>query len=164
MGNPALGTGTTAGGVNWVGYLTSAGNASLVLSYNLAVGGATIDGSLVGTTANDVVRQVSTFDAAYSSKPASAPWTSEDAVFTFWIGVNDIAVYNQQLATMAESFQSSSTGVTAILVVIHNQGPRQSYRLRGSPMPLASMRTVLRVSGGMTTILGRSIINFRLWI
>jgi hypothetical protein len=83
------GTGTTAGGVNWVGYLTTAENASLVLSYDLAVGGATIDGSLVGSTANDLVGQVKTFYAAYSSKPASAPWTSEDAVFAFWIGINE---------------------------------------------------------------------------
>jgi hypothetical protein len=85
------GTGTTAGGVNWVGYLTTAENASLVLSYDLAVGGATIDGSLVGSTANDLAGQVRTFDATYSSKPASAPWTPEDAVFAFWIGINECA-------------------------------------------------------------------------
>ncbi|KAG2025765.1 hypothetical protein GB937_002487 [Aspergillus fischeri] len=102
MGNPALGTGTTAGGVNWVGYLTTAENASLVLSYDLAVGGATINGSLVGSTANDLVGQVKTFDATYSSKPASAPWSFEDAVFAFWIGINDIG--NAYYRTNASTF------------------------------------------------------------
>ncbi|GIJ89746.1 hypothetical protein Asppvi_008691 [Aspergillus pseudoviridinutans] len=70
------GTGTTAGGVNWVGYLTTAEYPSLVLSCDLAVGGAIIGGSLVGSTANDLV----------GSKRASAPWTSEDAVLHFGLG------------------------------------------------------------------------------
>ncbi|OQE08277.1 hypothetical protein PENVUL_c010G06863 [Penicillium vulpinum] len=91
MGNPTLGTGTTTGGPNWVGYLTTEYNASLVLSYNLAVGGASLDNSLVLTgTKEDMVTQVATFETAYSQKPAVAPWSSHDAVFGFWIGINDI--------------------------------------------------------------------------
>ncbi|PIG69330.1 cellulose-binding GDSL lipase/acylhydrolase [Aspergillus arachidicola] len=102
MGNPALGTGTTTGGENWVGYLTTAQNASLVLSYNLAVGGASIDNSLVqGSTDVDLASQVDIFDETYSSKPASAPWSAENSVFGFWIGINDIgnAFYNTDADT-----------------------------------------------------------------
>lgn len=83
------GTGTTTGGLNWVGYLTTEQNASLVLSYNLAIGGATIDDSLVASSQGDLVSQVETFEQAYGSKPESAPWTAENAVFGFWIGVNE---------------------------------------------------------------------------
>ncbi|KAJ5131063.1 CAZyme family CE16 [Penicillium bovifimosum] len=90
MGNPALGTGTTTGGINWVGDLTTVNNASLVLSYNHAVGGASIDNSLVNTNVDDMVTQVGVFETTYSEKPASAPWSSENAVFGFWIGINDI--------------------------------------------------------------------------
>ncbi|CRL17048.1 Lipase, autotransporter EstA [Penicillium camemberti] len=91
MGNPALGTGTTTGGTNWVGYLTTVNNASQVLSYNLAVGGASLDNSLVTTnTKEDMVTQVASFETAYSQKPDTAPWTSDNAVFGFWIGINDI--------------------------------------------------------------------------
>lgn len=36
--------------------------------------------------------QVATFESSYSSKPASAPWTSQDAVFGFWIGINEYAL------------------------------------------------------------------------
>ncbi|KAJ5385063.1 Lipase GDSL [Penicillium concentricum] len=91
MGNPTLGTGTTGGGINWVGDLTTVNNASLVLSYNFAVGGASLDNSLVKTnTAEDMVTQVASFETAYSKKPATAPWTSDNAVFGFWIGINDI--------------------------------------------------------------------------
>ncbi|KKK16134.1 hypothetical protein AOCH_004991 [Aspergillus ochraceoroseus] len=90
MGNPALGTGTTTGGLNWVGYLTTEQNSSLVLNYNLAIGGATIDDSLVASYQGDLVSEIGMFNATYRSKPESAAWTSDDAVFAFWIGVNDI--------------------------------------------------------------------------
>ena len=108
MGNPTLGecyivhrlyytridarpgTGTTTGGENWVGYLTTGQNASLVLSYNLAVGGASIDNSLVqGSTNVDLVSQVDIFDETYGTKPASVPWSADKSVFGFWIGINE---------------------------------------------------------------------------
>lgn len=73
-----------------MGYLTTVDNASLVLSYNLAVGGASLDNSLVSTnTKEDMVTQVASFETAYSKKPDTAPWTSENAVFGFWIGINE---------------------------------------------------------------------------
>ncbi|KAJ5774230.1 hypothetical protein N7457_009126 [Penicillium paradoxum] len=91
MGNPTLGTGATGGGINWVGDLTTVNNASLVLSYNLAVGGASIDNNLVKTnTKQDMTTQVGLFETTYSQKPASAAWSSDNAVFGFWIGINDI--------------------------------------------------------------------------
>ncbi|OQD71930.1 hypothetical protein PENPOL_c001G04883 [Penicillium polonicum] len=58
--------------------------------YNLAVGGATIDNSIVDTKVKDVTSQVRDFELAYSKKPISAPWSSDNAVFGFWIGINDI--------------------------------------------------------------------------
>jgi hypothetical protein len=73
-----------------VGYLTTENNASPVLSYNLAVGGASLDNSLIATnTKEDMVTQVSSFETAYGKKPNTAPWTSDNAVFGFWIGINE---------------------------------------------------------------------------
>lgn len=109
MGNPALGklmqlllnapvhlsnfhhtgTGATGGGINWIGYLTTADNASLVLSYNLAIGGATIDNAILNSGYPDMTGQVAAFQGNYSSKPASAPWSAADSVFGFWIGINE---------------------------------------------------------------------------
>lgn len=109
MGNPALGklmqllldflahpsdldypgAGATGGGINWIGYLTTADNASLVLSYNLAIGGATIDNAILNSGYPDMTGQVATFQGNYSSKPASAPWSAADSVFGFWIGINE---------------------------------------------------------------------------
>jgi hypothetical protein len=83
------GTGATGGGINWIGYLTTVDNASLVLSYNLAIGGATIDNTILNSGYPDMTSQVVTFQSNYSTKPASAPWSSFDSVFGFWIGINE---------------------------------------------------------------------------
>ncbi|OJJ83846.1 SGNH/GDSL hydrolase family protein [Aspergillus glaucus CBS 516.65] len=103
MGNPSLGTGTTAGGTNWVGYLTATQNASLVFSYNLAVGGATIDNTLVSGHSKDLVSQVDEFQSTYADKE-DVLWTGENAVFGVWIGINDIG--NAYSSTDAETFTS----------------------------------------------------------
>ncbi|KAJ6131395.1 hypothetical protein N7523_001855 [Penicillium sp. IBT 18751x] len=90
MGNPTLGTGTTGGGVNWVGDLTTEDNRSLVLNYNLAVGGATIDNRIINATVEDMTTQVASFHSTYGRKPHAVPWKADNAVFGFWIGINDI--------------------------------------------------------------------------
>jgi len=84
-----LGVGTSAGGINWVGYLTTAENTTLVLSYDLAVGGASIDNKIVQAYPNDLVSQIGVFQSVYKDKPASAPWSPQDAVFAVWIGINE---------------------------------------------------------------------------
>ncbi|KAG2420450.1 hypothetical protein HFD88_000062 [Aspergillus terreus] len=91
MGNPVLGQGTTTGGLNWIGYLATEYNKTTVLSYNLAVGGATLDNNIVANPGYpyDVVSQVGLFESVYKSKPSYAPWSSSNAVFGSWIGVND---------------------------------------------------------------------------
>ncbi|KAL4891770.1 GDSL lipase/esterase [Aspergillus ambiguus] len=102
MGNPTLGSGTTTGGENWVGFLTTKENSSLILNYNLAVGGATIDNTIMEGYPDDLVSQVGVFTDNYASKPASAPWTSSSAVFGVWIGVNDVG--NAFWQTDAQTF------------------------------------------------------------
>lgn len=61
----------------------------MILNYNLAVGGATIDNTLMAGYPNDLVSQVEVFQDTYASKPASAPWKASNAVFGIWIGVNE---------------------------------------------------------------------------
>lgn len=68
-------------------------NKSMVLTYNYAYGGATIDSSLVKpyqSTVLSMTDQVNQFVSTVANKPTSAPWTSEDSLFSFWIGINDI--------------------------------------------------------------------------
>ncbi|KAJ5795763.1 CAZyme family CE16 [Penicillium psychrosexuale] len=137
MGKPILATGTTSSGINWVEYLTTLYNASPVLSHNFAVIGATIDNSIVDSKVKDVTSQVRDFELAYSKKPISAPWSSDNAVFGFWIGINDIGrghqntqpsgpeavkthatwvrAYNSGLQSMISDFKSNHTDTTIVL-------------------------------------------------
>lgn len=73
---------TSSGGVNWIDVVTADLNKTLTLTYNFAIGGATIEATLPD--------EVNSFLGTVGQKPASAPWTSEGSLFSFWIGINDI--------------------------------------------------------------------------
>ncbi len=93
LGNPTYPGWTAVGGVNWVDVETVKYNKSLVLTYNYAYGGATINASLVQPyepTVLSLIDQVDLFFQQAAGKPAFAPWTSENALFSVWIGINDI--------------------------------------------------------------------------
>ena len=65
----------------------------MILTYNYAYGGATIDASLVApyeSTVLSMTDQVNQFLAGAATKPSTAPWTSDNALFSYWIGINDI--------------------------------------------------------------------------
>ncbi|USP81464.1 carbohydrate esterase family 16 protein [Curvularia clavata] len=128
LGNPPYPGWTSSNGPNWVGFLTTTYNASTLLTYNMAYGGATVDSALVTPYAPTVIsmkNQVQTqFLPTYGSHPDFAPWTSSSSLFAFFIGINDVgnswwlnnstlydaifSVYEQQLtdiyATGARNF------------------------------------------------------------
>ncbi|KAJ7339034.1 hypothetical protein DFH08DRAFT_249397 [Mycena albidolilacea] len=93
LGNPPFPGFTGGGGENFVGYDTVAFNKSIILTYNYAYGGATIDANLVIPylpTVLSLTDQVNQFLAGAAKKPTSTPWTSANSLFTIWIGINDI--------------------------------------------------------------------------
>lgn len=93
MGNPTYPGYTSSNGPNWVDYLTVKYNASSLLTYNIAYGGATVDSSLVAPyepTVSSIVNQVNDeWYPAYATRK-SAPWTSEDTLFAIFDGINDV--------------------------------------------------------------------------
>ena len=79
--------------MNWVGFLASEFNASTLLTYNFAYGGATTDADLVKPYAPDVlsfIDQVVQFNGSIASHPSYAPWTADNTLVGVWIGVNDV--------------------------------------------------------------------------
>ncbi|KAL5512574.1 hypothetical protein ACEPAG_3227 [Sanghuangporus baumii] len=93
LGNPPYPGFTAVGGTNWIDLMTVEFNKSLVLTYNYAYGGATIDASLVAPydpSVKSLTDQVNQFLSAAAAKPSTTPWTSDNALFSFWIGINDI--------------------------------------------------------------------------
>lgn len=93
LGNPALGTGTSSGGLNYIEYLTTQYNNGLVQTYNFAYGGATITDSIVPTadpsfhTFEQQVEQY--YEPKYQfQSSAAAPWSSNDAIFLSFFGIS----------------------------------------------------------------------------
>lgn len=87
MGNGGT---TTSGGLNWAGVVTQQLNTSLLLTYDFAVYGATVDASLVRGNTPDVKQQVGYFNQYLAGKPDYAPWTADNLLVAIWIGINDL--------------------------------------------------------------------------
>ena len=98
LGNPRYPGYTSANGPNWVDFLTVKYNASLLQTYNLASGGATVDSTLVKPYRDTVLslkQQVTDVFVPYYTgstprAPSAPTWTGADTIFAVWIGINDI--------------------------------------------------------------------------
>lgn len=86
IGNPGLPGQTTSAGLNWVGHVTSTLNTSLILTYDFAYSGATIDKKIVNSWA-----QYSMSDQVALYKQYVSPTMStDDSLVAIWIGINDV--------------------------------------------------------------------------
>ena len=69
-------------------------NASTLLTYNLAYGGATIDSALVAPylpTVSSVAEQIENeWFPAYGADSPKASWSSDDSLFAIFDGINDV--------------------------------------------------------------------------
>ncbi|OBT86468.1 hypothetical protein VE02_05336 [Pseudogymnoascus sp. 03VT05] len=91
LGNPPYPGWTAANGPNWPDFLTVKYNASEILTYNLAYGGATVSSSLVKPYQDTVLslsKQVE--DLFIPNYAFNGQWTSSDSVFGIFIGINDV--------------------------------------------------------------------------
>ncbi|KAM0247137.1 hypothetical protein ACHAP5_004216 [Fusarium lateritium] len=86
IGNPSLPGQTTSAGLNWVGHVTSTLNTSLILTYDFAYSGATVDKKIVNSWA-----QYSFSDQVDLYKQYVAPKISKDeTLVAIWNGINDV--------------------------------------------------------------------------
>ncbi|KAI5847661.1 hypothetical protein DFP73DRAFT_542567 [Morchella snyderi] len=93
LGNPTFPGSTSSGGTNWLGYLVTDFKpaTAALLNYNFAAGGAPTNNTIVASWGTPLTTQVATFLQYVGAAGASAvPWTSDNAVFAVWIGINDI--------------------------------------------------------------------------
>ncbi|KAK0446950.1 uncharacterized protein EV420DRAFT_1714401 [Desarmillaria tabescens] len=87
LGNPPYPGWTATGGQNWVDYVTTVDNTSLVLTYNLAYGDLVTP---YEPTVLSLTDQVNEFLTSYAARPSTTSWTSANTLFSVWIGINDI--------------------------------------------------------------------------
>lgn len=94
LGNPAFPGYTAASGENWVGFVSASFNNSVLYTYNFANSDATIDANLVAPLQPSVlslVDQVNLFLNSVGNQSDMTPWTSDNSLFSVWIGSYDIS-------------------------------------------------------------------------
>jgi phospholipase/lecithinase/hemolysin len=152
FGNPPYPGWTSSNGPNWVGFLTTTYNASTLLTYNMAYGGATVDSTLVTPYAPTVISmkdQVLTeFLPTYGSHPASAPWTSESSLFAFFIGINDVG--NSWWLNNNTLYDTIFSTYASLLSDVYATGASNFLFLSVPPVNLAPL-TLNQDDGGYAT-------------
>jgi hypothetical protein len=92
LGNPFPGI-TSAGGINWLGYMAARYNKTMTLVWNYSRSGAVTDRNITPineTKYTDFAEQIQQFNLTIGQRPDYAPWTAENAVAGIWFGVNDL--------------------------------------------------------------------------
>ncbi|CZR47344.1 uncharacterized protein FPRO_08718 [Fusarium proliferatum ET1] len=141
LGNPPFPGWTAAGGANWVGDIVKEQNNSLVLSYNFAYGGATVDANIVKPYASTVlsfVDQVNQFSNSVGKHPAGTSWTAQNTIAGVWIGVNDVgnSFYLQDSDAVVEK---ATTRYFELLQVLYKAGLRKFVLLSVPPTELTPL-------------------------
>ncbi|KAF8176250.1 hypothetical protein K438DRAFT_1847186 [Mycena galopus ATCC 62051] len=92
MGNPTYPGNTAAPGENWIDVATTKYNQSVLLTYNFGYSGATISRDIVPPYADFVRTLPDQIDelVAWNAAQHPRPWASSDALFSIWLGINDI--------------------------------------------------------------------------
>ncbi|KAI0178741.1 carbohydrate esterase family 16 protein [Hypoxylon sp. FL1284] len=143
VGNPAYPGSTSSNGENWVGYLTTKYNASLLQTYNLAYGGAVVDQDFIKQYRPDVLsvkQQVrEEFIPGYTGNSPSAPsvpkWTGADSLFAVWIGINDVGnSYGPQPTTLDELYTQVFDVYSGLLGELQVSGARNFLFINVPPV------------------------------
>lgn len=126
-------------------------NASVVLTYNLAYGGATIDSALVAPylpTVSSVAEQIENeWFPAYASKPATVPWSSNDTLFAIFDGINDIGNSYSSGATASATLSAEIFAVYQGLVdELYYAGARNFLFLNVPPVDRSPGTTIYPAS------------------
>ncbi|KAF8601027.1 hypothetical protein BDV93DRAFT_421829, partial [Ceratobasidium sp. AG-I] len=135
---------TTAGGPNWVGYLTTQYNQSKFWSYDYAISGNTVSG--VSTQIN------SDFLPHAGTKPSYAPWTGSNSLFSTFIGINDIkqVIYMLVISEMT-SIPSSLTALFSLQETLYKSGARNFLFVNVPPFNRAPFSNNNAATGAQIT-------------
>ncbi|KAL8708175.1 MAG: hypothetical protein Q9220_006936 [cf. Caloplaca sp. 1 TL-2023] len=146
LGNHVRGP-TSSNGPNFITYLTTTFNASLLQTYNFAFPGASVSQAAMnpGTTfqpghTNDMDQQVNNgFLPSYTAQSGHAPyttWTGDTSLFVSFFGINDLLQtytrpnFQQVAAAIFEQYANN-------LATLYSAGARNFLLLNCPPMDLS---------------------------
>ncbi|KAF4553433.1 Acetylesterase-like protein [Elsinoe fawcettii] len=139
FGNPPYPGYTSSNGPNWIGFLTTTWNQSRLQTVNLAYGGATVDSALVKPYQDTVLSFKDQVEKEYlpyyANKPAAVPWKSEDSLFGFFFGINDVG--NSWWLSNATLYPSIFDVYSTQVEKLYQTGARNFLFLNVPPVELA---------------------------
>ncbi|KAL8728840.1 MAG: hypothetical protein Q9181_005204 [Wetmoreana brouardii] len=143
LGNSVRGS-TSSNGPNFITYLTTVFNASLIETYNFAFAGAQVSATATSNTPyakdtggqNDMVGQVNSF-TSYCTSTAQAPlttWSASSSLFISFFGINDILASYARAdpSTTSRIFESYNQNLESLYL----SGARNFLILNIPPMDL----------------------------
>ncbi|KAI5789049.1 hypothetical protein EDC01DRAFT_617037 [Geopyxis carbonaria] len=102
----------SSNGPNYVAYLVRKYHQSEILTYDLAVGGATITRSLVEPPSVDYLtfeEQVDQYFKPYFTAGQIATWDASSTLFVIWVGINDVRLgYGLIFATESGTYSATT--------------------------------------------------------
>lgn len=108
------------------------------MTYNMGVGGATIDASIVPGTPNAVSMKSqieNQYLPIYASRPSFAPWAAGNTLFAFFIGINDIGKSRSfPDAEAAGDIEKEWTEYSALIDKMYTSGARNFLFLNVPPI------------------------------
>ncbi|KAL9072669.1 MAG: hypothetical protein Q9157_005003 [Trypethelium eluteriae] len=140
LGNPPYPGSTSSNGPNWVDFITTTWNESYIRTYNLAVGGATVDSDLVPPFLPFIPSMKQQIEDRYLPIYGSpSKWNPNTTLFAIWIGINDVgnSFANKNPTLNPEIFKVYSKLVDKLYV----SGARKFLFLNVPPLELTP-RTV----------------------
>ncbi|KAI1339000.1 hypothetical protein F5Y15DRAFT_416310 [Xylariaceae sp. FL0016] len=133
IGYPALPGSTFSGGYNWVGDLLTKYVTSTTLGYNFAVGGASVDNSIVeGSTDTDFVTQVEQWTSYLATPPDWAPWTADTAIAGAFFGINDLL--GEYWAGTTPPYDALVAKFSEELQILYDNGVRNFFVITVPPL------------------------------
>ncbi|KAK5560762.1 hypothetical protein LTR46_001070 [Exophiala xenobiotica] len=148
LGNPKYPGYTSSNGPNWVDYLTVKYYDSLVLTYNLAYGGATVDAALVAQylpTVLSLKEQVQTEFLPLYGTQQLASWKPDATLFAIFVGINDVG--NSYAGTASGNttiYDAVLSEYTSLVNQLYDSGARNFVFLNVPPVD----RSPLTASSG----------------
>lgn len=105
LGNPTYPGFTSSNGPNWVDFLTTTYNATLIETANLAYGGAVVDERIIGQYQPTVLSMRQQVEEEFlpiyaDGSEGSFAWESDNTLFVAFLGINDVGLaYGQDNAS-----------------------------------------------------------------
>lgn len=110
-------------------------NASQLLTYNLAYGGATVDSALVAPYLPTVLSVAQQVEDEFFPVYGSSSWKAEDTIFGVFIGINDVGNSYGQGAAATKSLNDEIFAVyEGLMEMLYNIGGRNFLFLNVPPV------------------------------